>query len=353
VGTIEKRANGSFRVKIRRAGMREESRSFDTQREAKQWERKREAELDKGVGQVDVGALTMKGLIQVYRNMRDAGRPIRDDTNEHYQLKTIERLLGERRVGTLTVNDLLAYAKARQDEGAGPYTLNMDLSKIGTVFRYAGAVLQVALPDVVGAVRPLLKHNRVIGGGDRRERRPTEDEMSRLLEHMTREYGVKFADAVRFAALSAMRRGEIVALTVADVDATTFCAHVMRKHPRLGKKAHIVPILPAAWEVLQRQPKGPDGRFFPFDGSTLSKYFTDSCRVLGIPDLHLHDMRHEGVSQMIESGMTIGEAQLVSGHTDLRNFKIYMNLKPAALAQRAHAQAAASRTESKNVATSL
>lgn len=29
-------------------------------------------------------------------------------------------------------------SKKRRDEGAGPYTVNMDVSKLGTVFRYAG-----------------------------------------------------------------------------------------------------------------------------------------------------------------------------------------------------------------------
>lgn len=74
--------------------------------------------------------------------------------------------------------------------------------------RYAGVYLSVALPDVVGAARPLLHHLRLIGGGGKRERRPGEDELHRVVEHLAKEYGQIYADVVAFGAVTAMRRGE-------------------------------------------------------------------------------------------------------------------------------------------------
>jgi integrase len=104
-------------------------------------------------------------------------------------------------------------------------------------------------------------------------------------------------------------------------------ASVLRKHPRKGKVLERVPILEPAWEVLQRQPR--DGDFvFPFGGSTLSKYFTRACRDLSIPDLHLHDLRHEGTSSLFEQGYEIQQVALVTGHKDWRNLKRYTNLRP-------------------------
>jgi hypothetical protein len=101
-------------------------------------------------------------------------RPILDTSTEHYTLKQLKANLGELRAAALSVDDLVGWAKKRRDEGAGAYTVNCDLSKLGTVLRYAGD----GLPDVIGAARPKLSHLGLIGGGGKRERRPTEDELT-------------------------------------------------------------------------------------------------------------------------------------------------------------------------------
>jgi site-specific recombinase XerD len=60
----------------------------------------------------------------------------------------------------------------------------------------------------------------------------------------------------------------------------------------------------------------------------LSKYFTEACRELSIPDLHLHDLRHEGTSRMFEDGYEIQQVALVTGHKKWENLKRYTQLKP-------------------------
>ncbi len=89
-----------------------------------------------------------------------------------------------------------------------------------------------------------------------------------------------------------------------------------------------MPLLGEAWEIARRQPASDDGRLFPVEPGTLSKYFTEACRVLAIPDLHLHDMRHEGTSRLFEAGYAIEQAALVTGHKDWRNLKRYTQLRP-------------------------
>ena len=118
----------------------------------------------------------------------------------------LEALAG--RQSRLTPDDLVSYAKTRADMGAGPYTINMDISKLGTVMRLVSAALHIELPDVVGKARPLLNHLKLIGGGGKRERRPTEDELVRICHQLETKRGKVYADAVRFAVLTAMRRGE-------------------------------------------------------------------------------------------------------------------------------------------------
>lgn len=346
MGSIINRA-GRWRAQVRRKGHKPECRTFDTEAEAKRWVKQREDDL-KGA-EKKAGGVTVSGLITAYRRLRDKARPISDSSNEHYQLKTLDRLLGDKEAAALSPDDLVSFGAMRRDEGAGPYTINMDISRLGTVLRYGGAALRIALPDVVGSARPMLSHLRLIGGGGKRERRPTADEMQRITEHMSRVYGAVYADAVVFSACSAMRRGEVCTLKLSDIGADR-CALVARKHPRKGKVVERVPITAEAWNVVQRQPKSDDGRIFPIEAGTLSKYFTFTCRALSIPDLHLHDMRHEGTSRLFEAGYSIPEVALVTGHKSLAHLTRYTNLRPEDVAAKDHA--AASRTRSKKAATS-
>lgn len=330
-----------WRALIRRKGHKAQCKTFDTKAQAMAWARARETELDEGHAIAVPGKLLVREVIQAYRELRDQARPILDTSNEHYMLKALEKGLGEKVAGKLSTDDLIAYAISRREDGAGPYTINMDVSKLGTVLRYGGAKLKVALPDVVGAARPMLHHLRLIGGGGKRERRPTDDEMQRILHHMLTTYGLVYAEAVAFAAITAMRRGEVCSVLKTEIDPASRVIPVWRKHPRKGKVLERVPLLGEAWDIAQRQPDSEDGRLFPIEPGTLSKYFTWTCRALSIPDLHLHDMRHEGTSRLFEEGYEIQHVALVTGHKDWRNLKRYTNLRPedmAALKPRATAQ---------------
>jgi integrase len=324
---------GVWRALIRRKGHKPISKRFPTKAKAEVWARGIEAQIDAGqVPKVASSGVTIGKLIERYRELRSTVRPVLDTSTEHYTLRQLDANLGEIRADTLTVDDLLGWATKRRDDGAGPYTVNCDLSKLGTVLRYAGD----GLPDVIGAARPKLSHLGLIGGGGKRERRPTEDELERIVSWLLQEKGAVFADIVLFAVATAMRRGEITRLLWADVDAGRRMVLVRdRKDPR--KKAgndQWVPLLQRAWTVVEQQRlvrvEG-EPRIFPRDEQTISKYFREACQALGIPDLHFHDLRHEGTSQLFEEGFEIQQVALVTGHKDWRHLRRYTNLKPESL----------------------
>lgn len=319
-----------WRALIRRAGHQSICRTFPTKAAAERWARGIETQMDEG-REVEAERLTVGDLIRTYRKLRDQSRPIADDSTEHYTLKMLERLLGGEDARKIGTDELLAFAAQRRDEGAGAYTINMDVSKLSTVMRYAASAKKLTLPDPVGSARPLLTHLGLIGGGGKRDRRPTQDEMERIDAHLRAGRGAVYAEAVLFASVTAMRRGEVCALRRADIDPATHLIPVWRKHPRKGKVLETVPLLAPAMVIVARQPVSNDGRIFPIEPGTLSKYFTEACRALAIPDLHLHDMRHEGTSRLFEEGFDIPRVALVTGHKKWENLKRYTNLKPGDL----------------------
>ena len=315
--------NGKWRALIRRKGHKSISKWFDTKAKAAAWAKDIEKQLEEGATPEQIKPSTVSRLIETYRTLRSKTRPILDTSTEHYTLKQLERNLGNLVASTMTVDDLLGWAQERRDEGAGPYTINCDLSKLSTVLRYAGD----GLPDVIGSARPKLSYLGLIGGGGMRERRPTQDEIERLRQHFADKHGQVYVDALDFAATSAMRRGEVCEIKFSDIDEAKVLIQVMRKHPRKGKTLAWVPLLPVPWSIVQRRPRD-DERIFPIHPQTLSKYFTEACKTLGIPDLHWHDLRHEGTSALFESGMPIEKVALVTGHKSWANLRRYTNLKP-------------------------
>jgi integrase len=325
---------GKWRAQVRRKGHSVYTRTFPTKAAADRWARQLEVDIDRGMVDASAAKLASRvtlvaDLIKSYRELRDQARPISDSSTEHYTLNHLAKHLGQRDALRLTPQDLVGYCSARKDEGAGPYTCNMDIGKLGTVLRYAALAKKLTLPDVVGQARPLLLHLGLIGGGGKRERRPTEDELQRLVNHLQAQHGPAFADVVRFAVLTALRRGEITRLRWTDVDEAKRLVLVRdRKHPR--RKAgndEWIPLLGEAWTVLQRQPRDSE-LIFPLHEQTLSKYFTWACKELAIPDLHFHDLRHEGTSRLFEAGYEVQQVALVTGHKDWRHLRRYTNLRP-------------------------
>lgn len=320
-----------WRALIRRKGYPTISKWFETKAKAAAWARDIEGQLVAGTPNKPAASKeTIRQLIDKYIKLRSKTRPILDTATESYTLKQLKKNLGSIVANAMTVDDLLGWAALRRDEGAGPYTINCDLSKLGTVIRYAGE----GLPDVIGAARPKLSYLGLIGGGGLRERRPTDDELHRILEWLTREKGQIYADLVMFNVLTAMRRGESTQIKWADLDHDKKMVLVRdRKDPRakIGNDQW-VPLLGDSWELALRQPKiEGDGRIFPLHKQTTSKYFTNACTALGIPDLHLHDMRHEGISAMFEIGYQIQQVAIVSGHKDWRHLRRYTQIKPESL----------------------
>jgi integrase len=333
---------GKWRAMIRRVGAKSISKTFGTKAEATAWARQIESDMDAGRHRAPA-LLTIADVIQSYRDLRaQSGREVGDTSNEHYQLRMLSALLGDKRAESLEVAHLVEFAQTRKAEGAGPYTVNTDVSRLGSVLRHTAAVLKLHLPDVVGAARPVLHHLGLIGGGGKRERRPTDDELDRIKDYARSQAHrsalfVAMPDMIAVAVQTALRRGELLRIRWDDLDAARRLVLVRdRKDPR--RKAgndQWVPLVGDALDVIQRQSRGKRPEVFPFGEHLLSKYWLEACRALSIPDLHWHDLRHEAASRLIESGWSAHEVRVVTGHATTVHLDRYVNLDPAEIAQKA------------------
>lgn len=333
----------SFRVQIRRRGHKAITRTFTTRRLAEQFGRRVETEIEQGKAPTVVDALTVRQAIEAFHELRATGqRPIRVGSTEHYMLKHLDEGLGGTPIERVTPQVLATWARTRMDEGAGPATIAMEVSKLGTVLRHAGTWLHRPLPDVVTPARTLLEYSGLVGPTQQRDRRVSEAELARLLEaaHPV------LADLIRLAVLTTMRRGELVRIQWADVDRTRRLVLIRdRKHPRrTAGNNQWCPLRGDALAIIDRQPK-VDDRIFPVAAEWVSDEFLALCRALRPPlvDLHFHDLRHEGTSRLFEEGHDIPQVALVTGHRKWDHLRRYTNLKPESMSGPASASRPGSR----------
>lgn len=304
-----------WRAQVRRAGHKSIARTFKTRREAETWARRVESGID-DARPVATDEMAVAELLQTYRRARlELGRPVLPTTNTHYMLAHLEEDLGDERVQDLTPQRMVKWARMRHEQGAKGYTVNMELSALGTAIRHTASFLNTTFPDVVGQARPLLSYGQLIDGGQKRTRNPTEDELATLLKWLSENRTQVVVDAVRVAAITGMRRGEICRITWADLDDEKRAVWVRkRKHPRASQaRDELVPLLGEAWAIVQGRDRAYDC-IFPISPETLTDSVTQAVRETKIPHLRLHDLRRHATSKLRDLGFDADARKAVTGH---------------------------------------
>lgn len=313
---------GKYRALIRKANCQPLSKSFATKEEAAVWARDIETELD-AKRLIIPERITFGRLVDRYIEDMESKRPM--GRGKRSCLLHLKKCLGDELIGHLTAQKLVQFG---QERGVAGPTLTMDLAYISATLRYAKDVLGIALEDHTGKAKKALKAAGLVHAPDSRDRRPTPEEIAKLKAHFAEHSRLPMGDIMDFAIATGMRAGEIERIGWADYDPVRATVLIRdRKDPRrkLGNHQR-VPLLKAALEVIERQPKGT-GAIFPYQSATWSSIFPRACRACGIHDLRFHDLRHEGISRLFEMGYQIQEVAMFSGHKTWAQLSRYTQLK--------------------------
>jgi integrase len=176
--------------------------------------------------------------------------------------------------------------------------------------------------------RAVLRQERLIAKSERRTRRPTREELSKLSRYF---YGHWMLHIMWFAIYSTRREGEIVRLRWDDLNAERHtCLLRGLKNPRERGQNAWFKLPKSAFKIVMRQERR--GEFiFPYHQKTISKYFRAACNNLGIDGLRFHDLRHEAISRLRENGLSGHQIMQISLHRSMATMEIYMNLDPGDL----------------------
>jgi integrase len=197
-------------------------------------------------------------------------------------------------------------------------------------YRVLRAILNTAVADEVITANPC----KVKGAGTARSpERPVASvaELQVAVEAAPERYRL----ALLLPAWCQLRRGEVLGLERRDVDLLHATIRIERSWsagapPTLGPPkteagrrtlavpSHIVPAI--AWHLEHFVAPDPDAWLFaaqndtPLLPRTLNRVWQKAREEVGRPDLHLHDLRHSGLTWAAASGASVAELMRRGGH---------------------------------------
>jgi integrase len=337
LGTIieRKRKNGSIaylvQITITSGGFtHRENRTFDRRQAASVWLEKREKELSQpgGLDRAKQDDPTLSLVIDRYisESEKQMGR------TKAQVLRTVQGMhIANLPISTIRSHDLVAMLR---EIDAEPSTRGNYLSHVSTIFALArsswgyDADHQVARDAALAA-----KRLGIVSKSKSRSRRPTLDELDRLMEHFRdretrRPRMIPMTRIVVFALFSARRQEEITRIRWSDLDQAHSRVMVRdMKNPgeKLGNDVWCDLPEPALKLILS-MPRAKE-EIFPYTTDAIGANFTRACQILGIEDLVFHDLRHEAASRLFEMGLNIPHVAAVTGHRSWNSLKRYTHLR--------------------------
>ena len=277
-----RKRNGRWQALIRRKGKAPASRTFNLRTDAEAWARSTEMELEqRGLpsGRRVLKGITVASLVERYRDevsVKKQGQEM-----ETFVLNAMLRqAFAAKSLRELTTEDLVRFRDERLRE-ISPGGLRRQLTILKHVFTVAIREWDIPLQS-----NPM-DRVRLPPTNPARSRRLMPGERARLLTALKvcRQPGM--APLVELAALTGMRRSELLRLTPADVDLERKLLWV-----RVSKNGHPrpIPLCPRALVIVARVSTNSD-RLFDLSSDAVKKSWQRIVKRAKLNDLHFHDLR--------------------------------------------------------------
>lgn len=236
--------------------------------------------------------------------------------------------LGDKSAWAITSEELDICAEALRKSGLKPSTVNRDLSSLGSAYRWARA--KRLTPR--GFRSPTLGVQRM--SEDIRRVEITPEQLAALKARALTVRDRRFGAFVHLLADTGARKSELLERRWRDVDleaGTITCETTKTGIPR------VLHMRPETAEMVKRVWRSRPDNELMFQGRTpgLPISFRTTwlavCQDIGLPDLHMHDLRHAAAADLLRSGVTLAVAAQVLGHSPQVLHRRYGHLEIGAL----------------------
>jgi integrase len=328
------------------------TKTFTTARFAERWLTEIQVDRERGlfVDRSEAERHTLGQIIGRYRDeILGEDSEKRGAEKERGHLKTVlEDRVCAVRMAFLSSADVAQFRDRMMALEYAPATIVRRLNLIQTIIEHARREWRVHIAENPAQIvkRPAgadRKRDRVFAPAPNGKRSPTiangpppKSEEQRLLAACYADTNQWLGPVVRFAALTAMRQGEIVGLRWSDINFKHRTAMVRGAAGLVTKNGEIreVPLLPAAINILKRLKRSDVDRVFPIDQNVLKMRYRRAVVRAGIEDLTFHDLRHIATSRLAKIYSNPLDLKRVTGHRDLKSLDRYYHTTAEELAAR-------------------
>ncbi len=326
-GSVSKLPSGKWRARYFRDGTWKTKNTFKTKADAVAWLAATQTDLNRGTW---IDPTAGQETLSEYANRWLAGRTdLRPTTRTKYEnLLRLHVLpdLGKRRLSRLTPSEVRVWYMTLRAEHE---------STSDDAYRLLRATLRTALSDGLIPKSPCVVKG---AGAVRSAERPVASiaEVTAAVQAAPERYQAAFL----MCAWCQLRRGEVIALQRKDIDLLHGTVHIERSRVAVGSATVLGPpktaagvrtlaipanVLPALRDHLDRfvRPQPDAWLFSDTSGSSVSPQALDRAwdkarNAIGRPDLHLHDLRHSGLTWAAATGATTAELMRRGGHANPR-----------------------------------
>lgn len=313
-------------------------KSYKTEREAQKALRQKVTVVEDG-GDAFPESLTVRDYVvdRWTPHLTKQGK-LRPRTIENYDQLTRDHVLpviGGMQLRSVRVGDVQRVLDAMTAKGLAPGTVSHCRGAMSAAFRQASRWELIAVNPVRDSEAPKNTPAEM--------RAPTPAELKKII---AAAIGTRFELAILLSATTGARRGEVLGLRWGGVDLdlgrisiTEALARVAGQtvydEPKTAKSKRVIPLRPFVVERLRvhktaqaqrllalgiRQtgetPVADDGTGQPFDPDTYTHRAKEIAAAAGVPDCHLHALRHGVLTALANQG-DLQNASEIAGHSSI------------------------------------
>jgi integrase len=327
MASIRKR-NGRYQAQVRRRGYSPASRTFTNLATANKWIKSVEVDLERGEFLPRV-TMTVNELLLRYEAEEVPKQ--KGARHEFWRSSFLRKQIGHIHLRDLTPA-FLATHRDRRLKTVKASTVSREFTTLSTAINTAIVEWAIPLPN-----NPVSKV-RVRNADIRRDRRLGAGEEGLMLKHAQ----PMLQRVIVLALETAMRRGEILKIKRSDINFSTQTLYIGDTKTATPRT---IPLSEKAVKTLREQMRALDDELdgvipiqepllFQIHLSEWQRQMERLWRDTGIKNLKFHDLRHEAISRLFESGFNVMEVATISGHKCLQHLKRYTHIKPESLVAR-------------------
>lgn len=339
MATFRKTPSGTWQAQVRRRGWPPITKTFPRKRDAQDWAIGVESDMRRGsyVRRDPAERMTLSEALDKYLTEVTPTKKPSSQRTERGHAKRLRDALGKYSLIAITPDIVASYRDERLSEGKSRNTVRLHLALLGHLYQTAMREWHIGLwTNPVRAVKTPKP-----GAG--RDRRLLPDEEERLLAAADQLSNPMLGYMIRFALETAMRASEIRGLRRGDID---LGRRIARLRDTKNNDTRTVPLTREAVRIVQATLKHPsrngtDIIFFGEpgrDGIRRGYEYDPVWRRLkeqaDVHNLRFHDLHHEAVSRLVESGFGDQEVAAISGHKSMQMLRRYTHLRAEDLVAR-------------------